>query len=43
MKIPYVDLGLQHRPLKDELLKAVEGVLDSGQFILGEETVKFEQ
>jgi dTDP-4-amino-4,6-dideoxygalactose transaminase len=43
VKIPYVDLGLQHRPLKDELLKAVEGVLDSGQFILGEETVKFEQ
>lgn len=29
--------------MKDELLKAVEGVLDSGQFILGEETVKFEQ
>jgi len=28
VKIPYVDLGLQHRPLKDELLKAVEGVLD---------------
>jgi len=43
VKIPYVDLSLQHRPLKDELLKAVERVLDSGQFILGEETVKFEQ
>ena len=43
MKIPYVDLALQHRDLKEELLRAVGGVLDSGQFILGEETAKFEE
>jgi dTDP-4-amino-4,6-dideoxygalactose transaminase len=42
MKIPYVDLSLQHRDLKNEILKAVEGVLDSGEFILGAETKKFE-
>jgi dTDP-4-amino-4,6-dideoxygalactose transaminase len=43
MKIPYVDLPLQHRELKDEILKAVGGVLDSGEFILGAETKKFEE
>ena len=43
MKIPYVDLALQHRELKEELLRAVGAVLDSGQFILGEETVRFEE
>lgn len=43
MKIPYVDLALQHRDLREELLRAVGGVLDSGQFILGEETAKFEE
>src|SRR5260370_31247682 len=41
--IPYVNLGLQHRGLRDELLKSVAGVLDSGQFILGEETELFEK
>jgi dTDP-4-amino-4,6-dideoxygalactose transaminase len=43
LRIPYVDLALQHRQSKAELLKAVGGVLDSGQFILGEETEKFEK
>jgi dTDP-4-amino-4,6-dideoxygalactose transaminase len=42
-RIPYVDLALQHRQSKAELLKAVGSVLDSGQFILGEETEKFEK
>ena len=41
--IPYVDLALQHRDLRDELLAAVGGVLDSGQFILGDEMVRFEE
>src|ERR1043166_92012 len=43
LRIPYVDLALQHRQSKAELLKAVGSVLDSGQFILGEETEKFEK
>jgi len=42
-KIPYVDLGLQHRLLRKEILDAVGGVLDSGQFILGQETELFEK
>ncbi|MCZ7644136.1 MAG: DegT/DnrJ/EryC1/StrS family aminotransferase [Planctomycetota bacterium] len=41
-QVPYVDLPGQHRPLKAELLAAVEGVLDSGQFILGPQVGEFE-
>jgi dTDP-4-amino-4,6-dideoxygalactose transaminase len=35
--IPFVDLTRQHAALKSELLRAVEGVLDSSRFILGDE------
>lgn len=41
--VPYVDLALQHAPLKAEILAAVAAVLDSGQFILGPEVETFEQ
>lgn len=41
--IPYVDLALQHRALREELLAAVGRVLDTGQFILGEEMLRFEE
>src|SRR4029079_9645691 len=37
MKIPFLDLGRQHRAIKSELLGAVERVLDSSQFVLGHE------
>lgn len=40
--IPYVNLQQQHAELKSELLRAVETVLDSGQFILGEQVTEFE-
>ena len=43
MKIPYVDLAGQHAPIKDELLQAVGRVIDSGNFILGEEVHAFEE
>lgn len=42
-RIPYVDLAGQHRPLKAEILEAVGRVIDSGQFILGEELERFEK
>ena len=42
MKVPFVNLGLQNRLIKDELLDIVSGLLDSGQFILGEDLVNFE-
>jgi dTDP-4-amino-4,6-dideoxygalactose transaminase len=43
VRVPYVNLAGQHRALKAELLDAVAGVLDNGQFILGEPVQQFEQ
>lgn len=43
LRIPYVNLAGQHRLLREEFLQAVGRVLDSGQFILGEETERFEK
>ena len=41
-RIDYVSLGGDNEDIKDELLKAIEVVLVSGNFILGVETKKFE-
>ena len=43
MKVAYIHLGLQHKDIKKQMLDSVEKLLDSGQFILGEETQKFEK
>ncbi len=42
MKVPFIDLQRQHKPIKKELMNAFEKVLDSGQFILGDEVKNFE-
>ncbi len=41
--VPYLNLGLQHKNIKADILRSIETILDSGQFILGEETQKFEK
>lgn len=41
--IPILDLTEQYRALKDEIQAAVNGVLESGKFILGPEVQLFEQ
>ena len=41
--IPYLNLHLQHQPIKKDLLKAVEEVIDSGWYILGKQVEKFEE
>ncbi len=43
MKIPYVNIAAQHRPIKNKLLSAIETVIDRGQFVLGDEVGKFEK
>lgn len=43
MRIPYVNIAAQHVSLKSELLSAIGKVLDSGQFILGDEVAEFER
>ena len=42
MKIPLVDLKAQYERIKSEIDKAVQGVIHSGQFILGSEVEAFE-
>jgi len=42
MNVPFVNLGIQNRLIREELLESISGVLDSGQFILGEELTRFE-
>lgn len=43
MKVPYIDLGLQHQLIKDELLNSISDILTSGQFILGKYVDIFEK
>lgn len=43
IRVPFVNLPLQHAPLKASLVRALEQVLDHGQFILGTETGAFEE
>lgn len=41
--VPFVDLKTQYQGIKDEVLAAVGHVLETGQFVLGEEVSRFEQ
>jgi dTDP-4-amino-4,6-dideoxygalactose transaminase len=43
MKVPLLDLWLQHQSLRHELLAALERVIDSQQFVLGPDVHLFEQ
>ena len=42
-KIPLLDLTVQYQTIKSEIDSAIQGVLDSGWFILGAEVSSFEQ
>lgn len=42
MKVPLLDLSLQHKQLRGEIEAAIAKVLDSGQFILGDEVKALE-
>lgn len=42
MNIPLVDLKSQYKQIKSEIDEAVQGVIKSGQFILGPEVEAFE-
>jgi len=41
--VPMLDLKRQYRPLHQELLEAVDHVLETQQFILGEPVAAFER
>ena len=43
MTVPLVDLRAQYETLREEMLAAIGGVLESGRFVLGPETEAFER
>src|SRR5262252_7398765 len=43
MTLPLVDLRAQYRTIEDEVMAAIRGVLESGQFVLGPEVEAFER
>lgn len=43
MNIPLIDLAGQHRALREEISAAIQGVLDRGDFILGQDVHKLEE
>ena len=43
MNVPLLDLNAQHGPIRKDLLAAIEGVLDKGDFILGGEVKRLEE
>jgi dTDP-4-amino-4,6-dideoxygalactose transaminase len=42
MKVPLLDLSIQHQNLREQLRDAIDGVMDSQQFILGSEVTALE-
>jgi len=43
IKVPFLDVGATYRELKPEIDDAIQRVLDSGRYILGEEVEAFER
>lgn len=42
IKIPFVDLKSQHQPIKAQLQNAIQGILEKGDFVLGQALKDFE-
>ncbi len=42
-KVPFIDLQAQYRSIRDEIRQALDRVIDSTSFILGEEVGRFER
>lgn len=43
LRVPFVDLAAQHRPLRSEIDAAIAGVIDANAFILGSAVSSFEE
>src|SRR5882672_7676953 len=43
VRVPFVNLGAQHAPIKAELLEVMGRVIDSGMYVLGAEVDEFER
>jgi dTDP-4-amino-4,6-dideoxygalactose transaminase len=43
VKVPFVDLTLQHQPIQSQLEQAIQAVLQRGDFVLGQALTELEQ
>jgi dTDP-4-amino-4,6-dideoxygalactose transaminase len=43
VKVPFLDLKAQYHSIKPEIDAAIAGILESSQFVLGEEVAAFER
>lgn len=43
MNVPFIDLRVQHRAIRDELNQAIQRVMERADFALGEDVVRFEE
>ncbi|HEY5226977.1 MAG TPA: DegT/DnrJ/EryC1/StrS family aminotransferase, partial [Opitutaceae bacterium] len=43
MKVPFLDLSLQHRAIRDEALAALAATYDANRFCLGKDVEDFER
>ena len=43
MKVPFVDLKSQHRPILEEIRAAMDRVVEKTDFVLGDDVDKFER
>lgn len=41
--VPLINVTQQNKPFKAEIMKTIEGLIDSSAFILGQEVIKFEE
>ncbi|MDZ8186514.1 MAG: DegT/DnrJ/EryC1/StrS aminotransferase family protein [Nostoc sp. ChiSLP02] len=42
VRVPFVDLKLQHEPIQEQLQNAIQSVLEKGDFVLGQALADFE-
>ena len=42
VKVPFVDLSIQHQPLQNEIERAIRQIIDRGDFVLGQAVAEFE-
>lgn len=42
LRVPFVDLDLQHEPIRAQIEQAIQAVVERGDFILGQELTNFE-
>lgn len=43
MKVPFVDLSLQHKPIQAQIEQAIQAVVQRGDFVLGQDLTQFEE